>query len=118
MIIFKTFTFDAAHFLPNVPEGHKCKNLHGHTYKMTLFLEGEVDEEFGWVKDFGELKEVVQPILLQIDHRFLNEIEGLENPTCENFTIWIWNKLKPQLNELIKIELSETPTSGAIFEGE
>jgi len=117
MIIFKQFTFDAAHFLPQVPDGHKCKNLHGHTYHLTVYVDATVDLQTGWVMDFGELKQLMNPILQLIDHQLLNEVPGLENPTAENLAIWIWNKLQPSLPALSKIELKETPTSGVVYDG-
>ena len=83
MRIFKTFTFDSAHFLPNVPKGHKCRHIHGHTYRLTVFLEGELEEDLAWVADFADLKAATKPIPALIDHKLLNDIEGLENPTCE-----------------------------------
>lgn len=115
--IFRQFSFDSAHFLPNVPEGHKCKHMHGHTYRMLVYLTGETDAELGWVMDFGDLKTIIGSVVDTIDHKTLNDIEGLENPTCENITIWLWNKLKPMLPLLTKIELHETPNSGAIYTG-
>lgn len=117
MEIFKDFTFDSAHFLPNVPEGHKCKNMHGHTYKLTLFFEGEIDPHFGWIIDFNDIKKVVKPIIEELDHRTLNDVPGLENPTCEVITKWIWDQVKKELPQLSKIRLYETPTSGAVFKG-
>ena len=117
MIIFKNFHFDSAHFLPNVPDEHKCKEIHGHTYRMTLYFEGELDEQFGWVIDFAEIKKVVNPVIKSIDHKLLNDIEGLENPTCEVIAIWLWNKIKPKIPLLIRIELFETLTSGVVYEG-
>ena len=117
MKIFKSFTFDSAHFLPNVPEGHKCKNVHGHTYRLTVFLEGELEPHLDWVIDFAELKKVINPILDEIDHKLLNDIEGLENPTCEIIAIWLWDRIKDKMPLLIKIELYENTTSGAIYEG-
>ncbi|MCZ2101688.1 MAG: 6-carboxytetrahydropterin synthase QueD [Chitinophagales bacterium] len=117
MLIFKQFTFDSAHFLPNVHDGHKCKNMHGHTYRLTVYVEGTPDSQLGWVMDFGDLKEIVAPIVDALDHKTLNEVKGLENPTCENIAIWIWNQIKPQLTSLSKVELYETPTSGAIYMG-
>lgn len=117
MEIFKQFTFDSAHMLPNVTEGHKCKNLHGHTYHLTLFFEGELDEKMGWVIDFNDIKAAVKPIIEQLDHKYLNDLEGLENPTCENMCVWLWSKIKPQLPQLSKIKLNETPTSGAVYMG-
>ena len=113
MVIYKRFVFDSAHFLPNVPEGHKCKNIHGHTYKLMVYLEGDLDEELQWVMDFKDLKDVVKPIVDRLDHQLMNEIEGLENPTAERIAVWIWDRIKPKLPLLSKIELKETPTSGA-----
>jgi 6-pyruvoyltetrahydropterin/6-carboxytetrahydropterin synthase len=117
MKIFKTFTFDSAHFLPNVPDGHKCKNIHGHTYSLTVFIEGELEEHLEWVMDFAVIKKVINPIIKQIDHKLMNEIAGLENPTCENIAVWLWNKIKPEIPLLSKIELYETKTSGVVYEG-
>jgi 6-pyruvoyltetrahydropterin/6-carboxytetrahydropterin synthase len=117
MIIFRQFTFDSAHFLPMVPEGHKCREIHGHTYKLTVFIEGPVDERFGWVSDFAGIKTVINATIDLIDHKMLNNIPGLENPTCELVAIWLWDKIKMDIPQLTKIELFETPTSGAIYEG-
>ena len=117
MTIYKTFTFDSAHFLPNVPDGHKCKAMHGHTYQLTGFLEGELEPKLDWVVDFAELKNVVKPILDTVDHKLINALAGLENTTCENFAIWFWNKIIVKMPMLTKIELKENATSGAIYEG-
>ncbi|MEO9967942.1 MAG: 6-carboxytetrahydropterin synthase QueD [Reichenbachiella sp.] len=117
MVIYKKFAFDSAHFLPNVPEGHKCKNMHGHTYNLTVFLEGDLDTELQWVMDFKELKDVVKPVIERIDHQLLNNIDGLENPTAERIVVWIWEQIQPKLPLLSKLELNETPTSGAVYEG-
>lgn len=117
MQIFKQFTFDSAHFLPNVPEGHKCKEIHGHTYRLVVYMEGDLVEHLEWVMDFAELKKAIEPVIKAIDHKLMNNIHGLENPTCEMIAIWLWNQIKPKVPALIKIELHETPTSGAIYEG-
>lgn len=117
MQIFKQFTFDSAHFLPNVPDGHKCKELHGHTYRLIIYLEGELDAQLGWVSDFANVKRIIDPIVKSLDHTLLNNIVGLENPTCERMTVWLWNKIKPEVPFLSKVELHETPTSGAIYTG-
>ena len=117
MIIFKQFTFDSAHSLPNVPEGHKCKGVHGHTYHLKLFVEGELQKDLEWVMDFTDIKDAVQPIIKQIDHKFMNDLPGLENPTCENIARWLWNKIKPNLAQMTRIELNETPSTGVIYEG-
>lgn len=118
MIIYKEFTFDSAHYLPNVPEGHKCKNLHGHTYHIKIFIEGPLQDSVGWVMDYGLLKEKWKTVEVLLDHKYLNDIEGLENPTAEVIIVWIWRKLKPILPELYALELKETPTSGVIYKGE
>lgn len=118
MQIFKQFTFDSAHFLPHVPDGHKCKEIHGHTYRLSVYVEGELENKLDWVMDFAEMKNVIDPVVKSIDHKLLNNISGLENPTCEIIAIWLWNKIKPEVPLLTKIELHETPTSGAVYEGE
>ena len=117
MIIYKQFTFDSAHFLPNVPDGHKCRAVHGHTYNFTVFLEDDLMEKLGWVVDYTDLKNAIQPIIKIIDHQLLNNIPGLENPTSEILVIWLWNKIKPLLTSLKRIELKETASSGVIYEG-
>ena len=117
MEIFKSFTFEAAHHLPNVPSGHKCGRLHGHSYEVTIYISGEIHPQQGWVLDFSELKSRFTPIYDALDHRYLNEISGLENPTSENIARWIWKKLKPSLPQLSKIQIRETCTSGCIYEG-
>lgn len=118
MLIFKDFTFDSAHFLPHVPASHKCRNMHGHTYRLRVWLKGVPDPQLGWVMDFAELKHVVKPVVAILDHKCMNDIQGLENPTCELIAVWIWQQLKPSLPLLSKIELHETPTSGTVYEGE
>ena len=117
MLIFKEFTFDSAHFLPNVPEGHKCKEMHGHTYRLRVWIEDRQDPVLGWVMDFADLKAIVKPVIAQLDHKCMNNVAGLENPTCEMIAVWIWNQLKPSLPKMSRIELHETPTSGVIYEG-
>lgn len=117
MQIFKQFTFDSAHFLPHVPDGHKCKEIHGHTYRLTVYVEGELEKKLEWVMDFAEMKNVIDPVVKSIDHKLLNNVSGLENPTCEIIAVWLWNKIKPEIPLLTKIELHETPTSGAVYEG-
>ena len=118
MEIYKKFSFDSAHYLPNLPDDHKCRRLHGHTFYVTVFVKGTVDPKIGWIKDFFEIKQIFQPILDQLDHRLLNEIDGLENPTSEHLVKWIWVRLKKVLPELSKIEVSETCTTGCLYEGE
>ncbi|WP_179768441.1 6-carboxytetrahydropterin synthase QueD [Streptomonospora nanhaiensis] len=117
MEIFREFTFEAAHRLPRVPEGHKCARLHGHSYRVTVHLDAEVDPQAGWVMDFGEVKQVFEPIRAQLDHYYLNEVPGLENPTSENLAQWIWRRLEPALPELSAVTIRETCTSGVTFRG-
>jgi 6-pyruvoyltetrahydropterin/6-carboxytetrahydropterin synthase len=118
MIIYQHFTFDAAHFLPKVPDGYKCRNLHGHTYHLTLYITGDILKTEGWILDFSDLKAIAAPVIGRLDHTLLNNIEGLENPTAELLAVWIWQQIKPLLPGLKKIELKETPASGVIYEGE
>lgn len=117
MQIYKIFNFEAAHALPNVPEGHQCKEIHGHSYQAKIVIEGDTQPPLDWVVDFADIKKIVKPVIDRLDHHYINAIEGLENPTCENIAIWIWNKVKPDLPQLKRIELKETPTSGVIYEG-
>jgi 6-pyruvoyltetrahydropterin/6-carboxytetrahydropterin synthase len=117
MEIFKEFHFEAAHLLPNVPEGHKCARLHGHSFLVRLSVAGEAQEPTGWVMDFGDIKAAFKPILSQLDHYYLNDIDGLENPTSENLARWIWIKLQPALPALSAVEIRETCTSGCIYRG-
>ena len=118
MEIYKEFTFEAAHRLPNAPAGHKCGRLHGHSYHVTIFVEGPIGPETGWIMDFADIKTAFSPILDQLDHRFLNEIEGLENSTAEILARWIWLKLKPRLPQLSQVSIRETCTSGCIYRGD
>ncbi len=118
MDLFKVFQIEAAHFLPNVPEDHKCRRIHGHSFRIEIHVTGPVGETSGWVMDFGDLKKAFEPLYRQLDHHFLNEIPGLENPTSENLARWIWQRLKPDLPGLSKIVIQETCTSGCIYRGE
>ncbi len=117
MKIYKEITFEAAHLLPNLPDGHKCKRLHGHSFTVRITVDGPIDPNVGWVIDYADITKAFEPIYEQLDHRYLNEIEGLENPTSEVLVKWIWEKLKPSLNDLESIELKETCTTGCIYKG-
>lgn len=118
MKIFKEFQIEAAHLLPNLPESHKCRRLHGHSYKIEVHVEGEPGEESGWIIDFADIAVAFQPIFDALDHRYLNDIPGLENPTSECLACWIWDRLKPSLPNLTAICVKETCTSGCIYQGE
>ena len=117
MEIFKEFTFEAAHRLLTVRQGHKCGRLHGHSFRVEVHVRGDVDPESGWVLDFADIKEAFKPLLAQLDHNYLNEIEGLSNPTSEVLAKWIWIHLQPALPSLSKIVVRETCTSGCVYGG-
>lgn len=117
MQIFREFTFEAAHHLPNVPEGHKCGRLHGHSYRVEVHVNGPVDPTAGWIMDFADIKRAFAGVRDQLDHRYLNEIEGLDNPTSENLARWLWERLEGEL-PVSRIVVRETCTSGCIYEGE
>jgi len=118
MEIFREFGFEAAHRLPNVPPGHKCARLHGHSFRVELHARGVVAAESGWVMDFARIKEAFAPLHERLDHHYLNEIEGLENPTSENLARWIWRRLRPALPELSAIVVRETCATGCIYRGD
>jgi 6-pyruvoyltetrahydropterin/6-carboxytetrahydropterin synthase len=118
MEIFKVFTIEAAHHLPYVPSGHKCGRLHGHSFQIEVHVRGPIDPKVGWIVDFADIKGAFKTIEDQIDHRYLNEVEGLENPTSENIASWVWHKLKSSLPSLSRIVVRETCTSGCIYYGE
>src|ERR1035437_10371994 len=118
MEIFKEFTVEAAHRLPNVPQGHKCGRLHGHSFHISVHVRGPVDPQMGWVIDFADIKQAFEPIEEKIDHNFLNDVEGLENPTSENLVRWLWVSLLPALPGLSQMLVQETCTSGCVYTGE
>ena len=115
--IFKEFRFEAAHRLPNLPAEHKCSRLHGHSFHVAVHVAGDVDPHSGWVIDFGDIKAAFQPLEEELDHHYLNEVPGLDNPTSENIAIWIWDRLAPALPGLSKVVVRETCTSGCVYEG-
>jgi len=117
MEIYKAFRFDAAHRLTGVPPEHKCSSMHGHSYEVEVYLRGPVDPVTGFLMDYGDLVKICEPVFKEMDHSILNEIEGLENPTSETMSLWLWNRLKPNLPLLSKIVLKETGTSGCIYCG-
>ena len=117
MEIYKDFTFEAAHLLPNVPVGHKCARLHGHSFMVRVVVAGDIGQNSGWIMDFTDIKTAFKPIEQELDHYYLNDIEGLENPTSEILAQWIWIRLKISLPLLSRIEIKETCTSGCIYTG-
>lgn len=114
----KDFYFEAAQTLPKVPPGHKCAGMHGHSFKLEVTVEGKVDTETGWIYDHAKISDAVRPLLEQLDHSYLNEIEGLENPTIELMAAWFWSKISPQCPGLTEIVVHETPTARCIYRGE
>ena len=115
MELYKDFQFEAAHLLPHVPEGHKCARLHGHSLWVRLTISGEVDPQTGWIMDFDVIKQAFAPLYEQLDHHYLNDVPGLENPTSENLAHWIWQRLKPSLPELTEVEIKETCNTGCRY---
>lgn len=114
----RMYRFEAAHFLPKVPAGHKCARMHGHSYCVEVVIEGDIDPERGWVMDFAEIDEHAAPLVRKLDHQVLNEIEGLANPTSELLAVWWWHELVSRLPGLAEVIVSETPTSRCIYRGE
>jgi 6-pyruvoyltetrahydropterin/6-carboxytetrahydropterin synthase len=116
--LVRDFRFEAAHWLPNVPEGHKCRRMHGHSFRGEVAVRGEVDPVTGWVIDFADLKRAVDPIVRQLDHYTLNDIEGLENPTSELLAMWIWKRLVSVVPGLYCVTIEETCSSRCRYYGE
>ena len=118
MEIFKQFTIEAAHRLPNVPANHKCGRLHGHSFQIEIHVYGAVGVTTGWVMDFVDIKGAFAPLFQELDHGYLNEVEGLANPTSENLARWIWDRLVSPLPEISRVVVKETCTSGCIYTGD
>jgi 6-pyruvoyltetrahydropterin/6-carboxytetrahydropterin synthase len=117
MDLFKTFQIEAAHRLPAVPPEHKCSRVHGHSFRIEIHVSGPIDPRFGWVMDFADIKLAFAPLFDALDHRYLNDVDGLENPTSENLAAWIWSRLKPTLPLLSRVVVHETCTSGCSYTG-
>jgi 6-pyruvoyltetrahydropterin/6-carboxytetrahydropterin synthase len=109
--IYKTFRLESAHFLPHVPDGHKCKRIHGHSFHITLHVGGPVDPTLGWIVDFADLDRAWQPIHQALDHRLLNEVEGLDNPTSELLARWVLERITLPSGSLTAVTVEETCTS-------
>lgn len=118
MDVFRVFQIEAAHWLPNVPDGHKCARLHGHSFRLEVHVSGEVGQDSGWVMDFADLGKAFRPLFDQLDHHCLNEIKGLENPTSENLALWVWRRLEPDLKGLSKVSVQETCNAGCVYRGD
>src|SRR5688500_11577432 len=113
----RIYRFEAAHYLPRVPPGHKCARMHGHSYAISVAIEGEVDPQRGWLMDFAEIDEHVMPLIREVDHQILNDISGLTNPTSELLAAWCWQRLAPALPGLVEVVVAETPTSRCVYRG-
>jgi 6-pyruvoyltetrahydropterin/6-carboxytetrahydropterin synthase len=118
MEIFKEFTFESAHRLPNVAAGHKCGRLHGHSFRCEVHVAGPLDPKLGWVIDFADLKSAFEPVRQELDHNYLNDIDGLENPTSEVLARWIWRRLRTSVPLMSAVVVRETCTSGCTYRGE
>jgi 6-pyruvoyltetrahydropterin/6-carboxytetrahydropterin synthase len=118
MEIFREFTIEAAHRLPRMPEDHKCFRLHGHSFRIELWIEGEPDAQTGMLIDFFDVDRAFQPVFDQLDHHYLNEIEGLENPTSENLSRWLWERVAPGIPGLSRVVVRETCDTGCVYRGE
>jgi 6-pyruvoyltetrahydropterin/6-carboxytetrahydropterin synthase len=117
MEIRKSFTIEAAHRLPNLPAGHKCARLHGHSFTIEIGVGGPIDPVKGWIIDYADIKDAFQPIYDLLDHNYLNDIPGLENPTSENLALWIWERLKADLHNLTAVIVHETCTTTCEYRG-
>ena len=115
MELFAEFRFEAAHRLPFVAPDHMCARLHGHSYQVRLTVSGPVDSRLGWVADFAEMSRAFEPIRAKLDHGYLNEIEGLENPTCELLAAWLWDRLNRAIPMLSAVEVREMPGMGCVY---
>jgi len=115
--IWKSFSLEAAHRLPNVPEGHKCARLHGHSFQVEVHVDGEPGVDTGWVMDFAAIADAWQPVHDALDHRYLNEVDGLANPTSEVLAAWIWDRLSVMLPGLARVVVRETCTTGCTYTG-
>ena len=113
----KTFQFEAAHLLPKLPAAHKCRRLHGHSIQTEIVVTGECDPQLGWLMDYADISELFKPLWEQLDHHYLNDIRGLENPTSENIAVWIWERLKPTLPLLSEVVVAETCTARCVYRG-
>lgn len=117
MRIYKQFQIEAAHMLPCLPAGHKCRRLHGHSFLISVHVHGPQDTKLGWVMDYADISKAFQPVFDKLDHQYLNEITGLENPTSENLAKWVWRELQGVLPNIVAVHVNETCTSGCIYEG-
>jgi 6-pyruvoyltetrahydropterin/6-carboxytetrahydropterin synthase len=114
----KDFRFESAQTLPKAPEGHKCRQMHGHSFKVEVSIEGDIDLQTGWIYDHARITAAMKPLLEQLDHGYLNEIPGLDNPTIELMAAWFWQQLAPKCPGLCEIVIHETPSARCVYRGE
>lgn len=114
----RKYNFAAAHYLPKAPDGHKCRRLHGHSYEVEIAVRGTVDPESGWLVDYGEIDRYVRPVIGELDHRTLNELEGLENATSEILCAWLWGRLQEDLPNLFRVTVAETCAAACHYFGD
>ena len=117
MIVYKKFNIESARSIPNLPKTHPCHHIHGHSFKIIISVQGDVNEQNGFVVDFQDIDDAFDPLKKELDHSYLNDIKGLQNPTSENICIWIWNKIQASLPNIYKIEIRETDSTGCIYKG-
>lgn len=113
----KRYRFESAHLLPNLPEGHKCRRLHGHSFEVEVEVRGPLDPRLGWLVDYADISAVVKPVVAELDHRYLNELPGLANPTSEVLAVWFWSRLAPSLGGLSRVTIFETCTTRCDYFG-
>ena len=118
MEVFKDYRFEAAHRLAHLPATHPCHRLHGHSYRVRVGVAGEVSDATGFVVDFADIDAVIAPLVARLDHRDLNEVEGLRWTTAEDLASWFWQRARPALPGLARIELWETESSGCVYRGD
>lgn len=111
------YRIESARHLPQLPESHPCRRLHGHSFVITLTLFGPWKPNMGWMYDYHELDQIVKPILTVLDHNVLNNIPGLSNPTSEMIAVYLYENIKPVLSELQKVTVAETPTTECTYSG-
>ena len=117
MIVYKKFNIESARSIPNLPKTHPCHHIHGHSFKIIISVQGDVNEQNGFVVDFQDIDDAFDPLKKELDHSYLNDIKGLQNPTSENICIWIWNKIQASLPNIYRIEIRETDSTGCIYKG-
>jgi 6-pyruvoyltetrahydropterin/6-carboxytetrahydropterin synthase len=116
--LYKEYRFEAAHVLPRVPPGHKCARLHGHSFKVEIVIRGPVNPDTGWFIDYGDVDAAWARVHDRLDHRYLNDVEGLENPTSEILARWLWERLRPDLPALERVVVHETCDARCEYEGD